>query len=76
MKENKMSVSFEDKDLPEVIIEDSRTNDAYTYVQVGDWNFCVEDDLEDSDTARWWNDVKSWVAYAQYLDKVKAERKV
>lgn len=69
-----MSINFEDSELPEVVIDEKRVNDEYTYVQVGEWSFCVEDDLEDISTNRWWNDVKSWVAYARYLDKVAEER--
>lgn len=68
-----MSIGFEDSELPEVVIDDERTTDGYTYVHVGEWHFCVEDDLEELD-GRWWNDARSWIAYAQYLDKVKAER--
>jgi hypothetical protein len=73
MKENNMSVSFEESDLPEVVLEEKST-DTFTYVNVGDWNFCVEDDLEDGKNGRWWDDAKAWIAYAQYLDKIKAER--
>jgi len=73
MEENKMAISFEESNLPEVIIDEERTRDEYTYVHVGDWHFCVEDDLEERD-GRWWSDAMTWIAYAQYLDKVKAER--
>lgn len=69
-----MSIGFEDSELPEVVIDDERTTDGYTYVHVGEWHFCVEDDLEEISTNRWWADVKSWIAYARYLDKVAEER--
>lgn len=68
-----MATSFEGSDLPEVVIDAERTTDGYTYVHVGEWHFCVEDDLEERD-GRWWEDAKTWVAYAKYLDKVKEER--
>jgi hypothetical protein len=68
-----MSINFEESDLPEVVLDEKRT-DKFTYVHVGEWSFCVEDDLEDGKDGRWWDDAKSWIAYAQYLDKVKAER--
>ena len=68
-----MSFSFDKSELPEVVIDEERTSDEYTYVHVGEWHFCVEDDLEERD-GRWWDDAKTWIAYAQYLDKVKAER--
>lgn len=68
-----MAINFEDSDLPEVVIDEERTRDGYTYVHIGEWHFCVEDDLEERD-GRWWDDAKTWVAYSRYLDKVKAER--
>jgi hypothetical protein len=61
--------------LPEVVVDEERTKDGYTYVHVGEWHFCVEDDLEERD-GLWWNDAKTWIAYARYLDQVKAERGV
>ena len=70
-----MSFNFDESDLPEVVIDETRTRDGYTYVHVGEWHFCVEDDLEERD-GRWWDDAKTWIAYAQYLDKVKAEREL
>lgn len=68
-----MSINFEESELPEVVVDQNRT-DEYTYVQVGSWSFCVEDDLEDRTAGEWWNDAKTWIAYAQYLDKVAQER--
>ena len=68
-----MSLNFDESELPQVVIDESRTRDGYTYVYVGEWHFCVEDDLEERD-GRWWDDAKTWIAYSQYLDKVKAER--
>lgn len=65
-----MAISFEDEDLPEVLEEES-SSDGYTYVKVGEWNFCIEDDLNHGKS---WDDAKVMVAYAMYLDKVKAER--
>lgn len=69
-----MPINFDESDLPEVIVDEERTKDGFTYVHVGEWHFCVEDDLEEIATNRWWGDVKSWIAYAQYLDKVAEER--
>ena len=67
-----MSISFDENELPEVIL-DSAEGDEYTYVKVGTWTFCVEDDLEYED---WWESAKSLIAYARYLDEYKAKREV
>ena len=65
-----MTISFEDSDLPAVgYVETSEG--GYTYVTVGEWSFCVEEDLEQN---RWWDDAKTLIAYAHYLDKIKEER--
>jgi hypothetical protein len=68
-----MAISFNEEELPEVVL-DKVVGDEYTYVTIGDWSFCVEDDLEDGLDGRWWRDAKTFVAYAKYLDKVKEER--
>ena len=66
-----MNVPFNEEDLPEVVM-DSKATDTYpyTYVKVGDWTFCVEEDLA---YRSWWEDAKSLIAYARYLDKIKKE---
>lgn len=51
--------------------EGASTPGGSSYVKVGEWSFCVEDDLEHNN---WWEDAKVLIAYAQYLDQVKAER--
>lgn len=56
--------------LPEVV-PDETNSPGSTWVTVGGWTFCVEDDLEYTD---WWDAAKAWVAYATYLDKVREER--
>ena len=68
-----MDINFHDSEMPAVIIDEERTGDGYTYVHIGEWHFCVEDDLEERD-GRWWDDAKTWITYARYLDQVKAER--
>lgn len=65
-----INLSFNEKDLPEVIVDEDISGD-YTYVKVGDWSFCVEDDME---YERWWEDAKSLIVYARYLDTVKKEK--
>ena len=58
--------------LPSIVVdEDATTPGGNSYVQVGGWSFCVEDDLEHN---QWWEDAKILIAYAQYLDQIKAER--
>jgi hypothetical protein len=67
-----MNLPFNEEDLPEVVVESEATDKyPYTYVKVGKWSFCVEDDLEDGFS---WEDAKSIIAYAKYLDKIKEEQ--
>lgn len=67
-----MAISFEEESLPEVIV-DPDSDGNYSYVKVGEWSFCVEDDLEHED---WWESAKALISYAMYLDKIKAEQGV
>ena len=55
-------------DLPEIIVEEGDESSECTFVSVGGWTFCVEDDLQHED---WWVNARAWVAYAVYLEKLK-----
>lgn len=58
--------------LPAVVPDvDASTPGGMEYVKVGEWSFCVQDDIEHN---QWWEDAKILIAYAQYLDQIKAER--
>ena len=63
-----MNFSFNEDDLPEVIVEEKSGN--YTYVKVGSWSFCVEDDLDRS-PGELLEDAKAFVAYALYHKKIR-----
>jgi hypothetical protein len=68
-----IELPFDEEDLPEVILDSDSVSSTFTYVTAGTWSLCVEDDLEHEG---WWDDVKALIAYARYLDKVRAERGV
>lgn len=54
---------FDRGELPEVVIEEKSGN--YTYVKVGGWSFCVEDDL-DRTPEQLMDDARAFTAYALY----------
>jgi hypothetical protein len=63
-----MNVPFNEEDLPEVVMDSEATDTyPYTYVKVGDWSFCFEEDLEHGS---WWGDAKSFIAYARHMDSM------
>jgi hypothetical protein len=61
-----VAIEINEDELPEVVVD--RGGDNYTYVKVGSWEFCVEEDLEEN---RWWGDAKAFLAYARYLDSLR-----
>jgi len=60
--------SFNEDDLPEVVVEEKSGN--FTYVKVGVWSFCVEDDL-DRLPSELMEDAKAFAAYALYHKKIR-----
>ena len=54
---------FNRDELPEVIVEEK--SGEYTYVKVGSWSFCIEDDL-DRTPDQLMDDARAFTAYALY----------
>lgn len=63
-----MDLPFNEDDLPEVVVEEKSGN--YTYIKVGSWSFCVEDDLDRS-PSQLMDDAKAFTAYALYHKKIR-----
>lgn len=64
-----MSAIFDSEDLPEIVVEEKSGN--FTYVKVGSWSFCVEDDL-DRTPEQLMEDARAFTAYAVYHEKLRA----
>ena len=64
-----MSAIFDSEDLPEIVVEEKSGN--FTYVKVGSWSFCVEDDL-DRTPEQLMDDARAFTAYAIYHGKIRA----
>lgn len=63
-----MDFSFNEDDLPEIVVEEKTDN--FTYIKVGSWSFCVEDDLDRS-PSQLMEDAKAFAAYALYHKKIR-----
>jgi len=62
---------FNIEDLPEIIVEEKSGN--FTYVKVGVWSFCIEDDL-DRTPEQLMDDARAFAAYALYHKKIRSEK--
>lgn len=66
-----MNKIFNIEDLPEIIVEEKSGN--FTYVKVGVWSFCIEDDL-DRTPEQLMDDARAFAAYALYHKKIRSEK--
>lgn len=60
------------KDLPEVVVVDSNKENAL--VMVGSWPFYIQEEL-DRPKGSQWRDARAMVAFAEYLDQVRKDKK-
>jgi radical SAM superfamily enzyme with C-terminal helix-hairpin-helix motif len=55
--------------LPEIVLETG--TDGCTYAVIGEWSFCIQEEIEFGDA---WGNARAYTALALYLDNLKEEQ--